>query len=98
MVYYYSKYRQCYNEYSSIEWWMLHSYRGYRRVATLQERRRWYQDKEEDAKWRKGQRNPGLLDPWGLLENYPTCYTTKSWKKLYKVKHQWRKPKRKYLC
>jgi len=61
-------------------------------MKTYQERRRWFKDIEEECTWRKGRRNTNYLDPWGYnMETYPSCYTSKSWKKLNRVKHQWEK-------
>lgn len=102
MIYYYHnhRWRQGYVAYSCAEWWMLQGFSNqYRHSKTTQERRRWFQDIDEDKdiKWRKLGRSPLSLNPWGIIEKRSRWYETKSWKKLYKVKNQWKKPKRKYI-
>ncbi len=88
MILYYNTYKQRYEEYSCYEYWMLaDNDHQYRRLSTQQERKRWYKDREENVKLR-GRRSPGHLDPWDI-EKRMSCFTTKSWKKLYKKKRQW---------
>lgn len=90
MVYYrYWSTWQCeWVEYTDHKWWMDNLWIGYRRQRVQQERRRWFQDLEEDVKLRQ-RRAPSYLERWGNLETYPTCYNMKSWKKLTKFKKQW---------
>ena len=88
MVIIFNELWQTYKEYVCYEWWMLNKRRGYyRHPKTTQEMRRWYQDKE-DVKLRK-RRAPCHLNAWGEIEDVPSCYETKSWKKLSKRKKQW---------
>jgi len=75
--------------YVSEEWWMVHPKGGYyRRIRTKQECKRYIQDLNDEytklynIKLRHS-RNNGYLNAWNI-EKTATCYTTKSWKKLYK--------------
>lgn len=80
-----------YEEFPCPKWWMVTPRSGYyRHVRTKQEMTRWYRDKEDGVKLRR-RRNPHSLEPWGMLEGVPSCYTTKSWKKLYKKRKQYLK-------
>lgn len=82
--------------YKTEEWWMIHPRSGYyRAVRTKQENTRYIQDYNDEytklynIRLRQ-RRNNGLMNPWNL-EDTPSCYNTKSWKKLYKCKKSYEK-------
>jgi len=74
------------------EWWMIHGYGYYRRIRTTQEIRRFYFDRQflkmEGPVFKIRHRRNGSLDSWNL-EKVPSCFCSKSWKKLYKVRKQY---------
>jgi hypothetical protein len=79
-----------YEEYQCAQWWMVTQRRGYyRHQRVSQEQKRWFKDIEEDVKLRR-RRAANRLDIWSDLEKMPSCYLTKSWKKLSKRKKQWK--------
>lgn len=91
MIYYryWSTWESKWIEYHEHRWWMDHFGMYYRHQRVQQERRRWFRDIEENVKLRK-RRGPSFLDTWGALETFPSCFGTRSWKKLKrKNRKQW---------
>ena len=80
------------------KWHQLYrDYKTYRHFDMVKyESKRYYADieleKEFGFKFVRRERNPCALSAWSY-DKQPTCVDTKSWKKLYKVKKQYLKPK-----
>jgi len=87
---YWSPWRNEWVEYDEHKWWMDHEWLGYRRQKTQQERKRWQKDIDDGIQPRR-RRAPSYLNRWTWLETYPTCYSMKSWKKIYRIKKQYQK-------
>lgn len=81
-------------------WFQVYRYskmRYYRKIHSVQrERERFYVDAEIGKEYgfvlTRAARSPYWLNSW-RWERPLSCTETKSWKKIYKVKHQWEKPK-----
>lgn len=100
MIKYYNPWCQEWWYYTTIEWWMLQNYVFCSQdVQTTQERKRYDKDYKEKNfygyKLRARRSNHTLPCNWN--DKKISCYDTKAWKKLYKVKKQWMKPKIKEL-
>ena len=81
------------------KWYQIHrdTVCYYRRFGMVSyEVKRYYADmqleKECNFKFVRRRRAPMYLNAW-WIERTPSCYTSKSWKKLYKVRKQYLKPK-----
>ena len=78
-------------------WYQLYQYKYYRRFGSVQhERRRYDADNwlgiEYGCVLTRGARSPDNMNSWSF-DKVATCKDSRSWKKLYKVNHQWEKPK-----
>ena len=90
MFSWYSFYQQRWIDEPCPQWWHVFKRFGhYRHPRVQQERRSWFRLVEEEVRLRR-RRSPQHLDPSGALEKFPSCIEMKSWKKLYKKKHQWK--------
>lgn len=95
MIKYYNFWCQEWWYYTTIEWWMINYCRCFQRIQTTQERRQYEKDYFEKNyygyKLRARRSNHTLPCNWD--DKQISCQGTKNWKKLYKVKKQWMKPK-----
>ena len=97
MVYYFHlRYSQRWLEYSAVKWWMLQPHSHFmRHIKTYQEIRTNLKI-DEDAneygyKHTRGNRKRHTIDAWNDFGI--SCMESKSWKKHYKIKKQYEKPK-----
>ncbi len=91
MIKYYNTYTQKLEEHNTYKWYMFNlQSRQHRIFKTGSESRTYYRD-IEFVNIRK-KRKPFYINAW-TYDKTATCMDMKSWKKLYKVRKQYLKPK-----
>lgn len=97
MVYYFHRgFSERWIEYDAVEWWMITPHLHYYRHSKTYQEIRTNLKIDEDAneygyKHTRGNRKRHTIDAWNDFGI--SCMESKSWKKHYKIKKQYEKPK-----